>query len=167
MTSRYKMILLLFTSFWMSFASEKLEGSWGKRAKTDQGRSKQQGKLGRSPERSGVNMLRPYWKFPVRIGICNQLAVKLASSEVVSPSELVTVIRYLPAFKAGAAIFSVFMSTNVTATVLPPMVALAPVSKPLPRIVKVAPPDESPLARATLPMPIGTRPSCTTVKPDA
>src|SRR5216684_2009726 len=67
--------------------------------------------------------------------------MKLALSEAASPSQLLITIPYLPGFSAGVTIFSVFISTSVTAADLPPMVAVTPALKPLPRIVKVARPD--------------------------
>jgi len=63
--------------------------------------------------------------------------MKLASSEAASPPELVITIPYLPGFSAGITIFSAFISTSVTAADLPPMLAVTPALKPLPRMVKV------------------------------
>src|SRR6266853_6126949 len=74
--------------------------------------------------------------------------MKLASSEAASPSELLIAIPYLPGFSAGITIFSVFISTSVTTADLPPMLAVTPALKPLPRMVKVARPDEEPLTGA-------------------
>jgi hypothetical protein len=47
MTSHYKMTLLLFTSIWMSFASEKL-GRKIERAKTGEDKAMQAGTLGQA-----------------------------------------------------------------------------------------------------------------------
>lgn len=58
---------------------------------------------------------------------CDQLAVKLASSEAVSPSGLVTATRYLPAFRAGVATLSYSYPRTLSSTDLPPMAAVAPV----------------------------------------
>src|SRR6266849_8474707 len=93
--------------------------------------------------------------------------MKLALSEAASPSQLLITIPYLPGFSAGVMIFSVFISTSVTAADLPPMVAVTPALKPLPRMVKVARLDEEPLTGAIVPIPSGTRASWTIVKPDA
>ena len=63
--------------------------------------------------------------------------MKLASREAASPPELLITIPYLPGFSAGATIFSAFISTSATAADLPPMLAVTPALKPLPRMVKV------------------------------
>jgi hypothetical protein len=109
----------------------------------------------------GRCVLRPYREPFTPNCEPRKLAMKLASSEAASPSELVITIRYLPRFSAGVTIFSVFISTSVIAADLPSMVALTPALKPLPRMVKVARPDEEPPTGAIVPIPSGTRASWT------
>ncbi len=94
-------MLLLFTLVWMSFASEKLERWCGRRLKTNQCRSN--GRAG-----WGTGCCTATGNSVVRIEKYNQLAVKLASSEVISASGLVKVIQV----GAGVAIFRVSMTSK-------------------------------------------------------
>jgi hypothetical protein len=59
----------------------------------------------------------------------NELAMKAASSAMVSPSGFVIVTRWAPASRAGVTTVSVFISLKVTVAALPPMVAVGAVLK--------------------------------------
>jgi hypothetical protein len=61
-----------------------------------------------------------------------------------------------PAVSGGVVRVSVLMSTNVVAVDFPPMVTVAPDWKPLPRMVRIVPPDTEPDAGRIVPMESGT-----------
>ena len=61
---------------------------------------------------------------------------------------------------------SVFMSLNVAGAGFPPMVTVAPEWKPLPRMVRMAPPEAGAEVGDTVPMESGTVASWITVRPE-
>src|SRR5260370_32270562 len=71
-----------------------------------------------------------------------------------------------PAVSGGVVTVSVFMSTKVAAADFPPMVTVAPDWKPLPRMVRVAPPEAGADAGEIGPMANGAFASLTMVGPE-
>src|SRR5579883_131599 len=93
-------------------------------------------------------------------------ARKAASRETVSPSGLVRTSCCGPEERAGVVKVSVFISLKVTASDLPPSVAVVPDWKPLPVSVTEVPPAAAPAEGASVPMPRGTLASLTRVRPE-
>ena len=99
------MVLLLFTSIWMSFASEKLVRKIARNGKTKSMQVE-------TPGQAGGAACRAFTGNSSNCE-CDQLAAKLATSGVVSPSRIGNGTRCLPAFRAGVVTFRVFISTNL------------------------------------------------------
>ena len=78
----------------------------------------------------------------------------------------VTAICPVPGVTAGATTVSVLMSLNATDASFPPMVTEAPDWKPLPRMVRMVPPEAGPEVGEIVPMESGTVASWITVRPE-